>query len=351
MEAAEAPTKNAFTQALQQPGVVKGQFDLLYASLCRDDDDEQDSVDEEEEEESDDEEESPPRGGRQHHGGRGGGKRWKGTALMAYDDDEEEEEEGSDEEDEEEVVVPTTKKRRRAVGHADQGQRRRAAPPPPLPPRYDEEELRHSWKPLGNAGDDYMEMTALGCRKEGLLMPPAGKGRNKWSVAAAAAAAKREGSSGAVTTGEQGADWLQTRKAVVPAHRRTRLVGKKEAFLLPPFPAVVEGAAAAAVDPPADRDEGGWPCIRGTRCKEANEALLAFRAKPKGRPPSVSSRLVRAAASGGAGAAPSPGLGAAGPQNFHQGLAASASSSFSSRYDWSPKEEAVERRPCCGGFC
>ena len=244
MEAAEAPTKNAFTQALQQPGVVKGQFDLLYASLCRDDDDEQDSVDEEEEEESDDEEESPPRGGRQHHGGRGGGKRWKGTALMAYDDDEEEEEEGSDEEDEEEVVVPTTKKRRRAVGHADQGQRRRAAPPPPLPPRYDEEELRHSWKPLGNAGDDYMEMTALGRRKEGLLMPPAGKGRNKLSVAAAAAAAKREGSSGAVTTGEQGADWLQTRKAVVS--ERTFLAPTTSTTSTLPTTTTAAAAAAAA---------------------------------------------------------------------------------------------------------
>lgn len=208
-------TESAFTQALHQPAVVKDQFDLLYASLCQEgnNDDDGSSC-------SSSPSVCPPR---QRHR-----RRAASVSINA--------EESEDEEDKHQrasatapVKATATKKRQRA-SDTDVDKPQRRAPLSPLRPRYDEEELRHSWKPLAPAGDDYMDLSATissaGRRKAAAAAAPA-RGKGTKATAGAKGRCSGEGELGNFTysVGPLRGEWLQTRKAVVS--ERTSVVPKR----------------------------------------------------------------------------------------------------------------------------
>lgn len=230
-------TENAFTQALHQPTVVKDQFDLLYASLCQEgeNDDDGSSC-------SSSRSVSPPR----HR------RRSSASSVSNYAEESEDEEEDKHQRASATAAAKATatKKRQRASSDIDEGKPQRRAPPLPLPPRYDEEELRHSWKPLAPAGDDYMELSAtISSARRRKAASAAAPARRKGAKATVGAKSRcsGEGEAGNSTTysfGPLGGEWLQTRKAVVS--ERTSVVPKHASTNTAAIPAVRASSPATA---------------------------------------------------------------------------------------------------------
>jgi len=227
--------ENAFTQALQQPNVVKDQFDLLYASIFGRKDDSGNQI-------TEDDIDGAIVLSSQNHQGKVSSKYLEDNRWMIDRHDEEEEVTRL-----KTPVAPVSKKRRRASFVDFEKVEACRALISPRPPNYDEEKLRSAWKPLAPAEDDFLDVSLSISRQRG---PNTGyKVAEEKAMKSKQAVRCRKGEGGEESDVSCGGEWLQSRTAlvsernsIVPKHVNTS-TSSDTAHVTPTMPCKARGAA------------------------------------------------------------------------------------------------------------